>query len=69
LEEEGPQHLYDDMCCTYFDDVLFVVLLVAVGICPLPDWSAFATEYSGNLAGLVPSDRIEWCSIGPVLEV
>jgi hypothetical protein len=22
----------------------FVVLTVAVGICPLPDWSAFATE-------------------------
>jgi hypothetical protein len=23
---------------------LFVVLLVAVGICPLPDWSAFTAE-------------------------
>jgi hypothetical protein len=38
---------------------LFVVLLVAIGICPLPGWSAFAAEWSGNLAGLVPGDRIE----------
>jgi hypothetical protein len=47
----------------------FVVLSVAIGICPQPDWSAFAVEQSGNLAGLVPDDRIEWRSIGPVLEV
>jgi hypothetical protein len=53
----------------YFNDVPFVVLLVAVGICPLPDWSAFAVDWSGNLVGPVPSDRIEWRSIGLVLEV
>jgi hypothetical protein len=47
----------------------FVVLSVVVGICPLPDWPAFAAEWSGNLAGLVPGDRIEWRSIGLVLEV
>jgi hypothetical protein len=46
-----------------------VVLLVAVDVCPLPNWSAFAAEWSDNLAGLVPGDRIEWCSIDPVLEV
>jgi hypothetical protein len=27
--------LYDDICCAYFEDVPFVVLLVAVDICPL----------------------------------
>jgi hypothetical protein len=48
---------------------LFVVLLVVVGICSLPDWSAFAAEWSGNLAGLVPGDRIEWRSIDLLLEV
>jgi hypothetical protein len=37
----------------------FVVLLVVVGMCPLLDWSAFAAEWSNNLAGLVPGDRIE----------
>jgi hypothetical protein len=37
----------------------FVILLVIVDICPVLDWSAFATEWSGNLAGFVPSDRIE----------
>jgi hypothetical protein len=47
----------------------FVFLLVVVGICPLPDWSAFSAEWSGNLAGLVPGDRIERFSIDPVLEV
>jgi hypothetical protein len=47
----------------------FVVLSVVVGICPLPDWSAFAAEWSGNLAGLVPGDQIECRSIGLVLEV
>jgi hypothetical protein len=47
----------------------FVVLLVAAGICPLPDWSAFAAEWSGNLAGLVPGDPIEGHSIDLVLEV
>jgi hypothetical protein len=47
----------------------FVVLSVAVGLCPLSDWSAFAAEWSDNLAGLVPGDRIEWRSIGLVLEV
>jgi hypothetical protein len=47
----------------------FVVLSVAVGICPLPDWSAFVVELSDNLDGLVPCDRIEWRSIGLVLVV
>jgi hypothetical protein len=47
----------------------FVVLLVAIGIRPLADWSAFAAEWSGNLAGPVPGDRIEWRSIGLVLDV
>jgi hypothetical protein len=46
-----------------------VILLVVVDICPLSDWLAFAAEWSDNLAGLVPGDRIEWCSIGLVLEV
>jgi hypothetical protein len=36
--------LYDNICSTYFDDVLFVVLSVAAGICPLPDWSALEAE-------------------------
>jgi hypothetical protein len=36
-----------------------IVLLEVVDICPLPDWSAFAAEWSDNLAGSVPSDRIE----------
>jgi hypothetical protein len=62
--------LYDDICCTYFDDVLFCR---SFGCCryvpPLLDWSAFAAEWSNNLAGLVPGDRIEWRSIGLVLEV
>jgi hypothetical protein len=48
---------------------LFVVLLVAVGICPLIDWSAFAVEWSGNLAGTMPADWIEGRSIGLVREV
>jgi hypothetical protein len=26
--------LYDNICCTYFDDIPFVALLVAVSICP-----------------------------------
>jgi hypothetical protein len=47
----------------------FVVLLVVVGLCPLPDWSAFADVWFDNLAGSVPGDRIEWRSIGLVLEV
>jgi hypothetical protein len=47
----------------------FVVLLVAAGICPLPDWSAFEAEYSDNLVGPVSGDRIERRSIGLVLEV
>jgi hypothetical protein len=37
----------------------FVILLVAVGICPLPDWSAFTAEWSGNLARPVHGDLIE----------
>jgi hypothetical protein len=37
----------------------FAVLLVAVDICPLPDWSAFAAEWSDNLARFVPGDQIE----------
>jgi hypothetical protein len=48
---------------------LFIVLLVAVGICSLPGWSAFVAEWSSNLAGLVPGDWIEWRSIGLVLQV
>jgi hypothetical protein len=48
---------------------LFVVLLVVVGICPLPDWSAFAVEWSSNLAGTMPGARIEGRSIGLVREV
>jgi hypothetical protein len=38
---------------------------------PLLDWSAFAAEWSGNLAGPGPGhgDRIEGHSIGLVLEV
>jgi hypothetical protein len=47
----------------------FSVLLVAVGICPLLGWSAFAAKWSGNLTGPVLGDRIEWRSIGLVLEV
>jgi hypothetical protein len=47
----------------------FFVLSGSIGICPLPDWSAFAAEQSDNLAGLVPGDRIEWRSIGHILEV
>jgi hypothetical protein len=48
---------------------LFVILLVVVGICLLPDWSAFAAEWSGNLARPVLGDWIEWRSIGLVLAV
>jgi hypothetical protein len=42
----GPSliFLYDDICSTYFDDVLFFVLSVAADICPLADWSAFEAE-------------------------
>jgi hypothetical protein len=47
----------------------FVVLSVAAGICPLPDWSAFEAEHSDNLVGPVSGDRIERCSIGLALEV
>jgi hypothetical protein len=47
----------------------FVVLLAAVGICPLPNWSAFAADWSGNLAGPVLGDRIEWRSINLVMVV
>jgi hypothetical protein len=47
----------------------FVALVVAAGICPLPDWSTFVAEWSDNLAGPVPGDRIEGHSIGLVLEV
>jgi hypothetical protein len=39
--------LYDNICCAYFDDVPFVVLLVVVDIsslCPLSDWSAFGAK-------------------------
>jgi hypothetical protein len=36
---------------------------------PLSDWSAFAAEWSGNLVGPMPGDRIEGHSIGLVLEV
>jgi hypothetical protein len=46
-----------------------VVLLEVVDICPLSDWSAFAAEWSGNLAGPVPGERIEGHSIGIVHEV
>jgi hypothetical protein len=37
----------------------FVVLLVAIDIYPLPDWSSFVAEWSGNLARFVLGDRIE----------
>jgi hypothetical protein len=47
----------------------FVVLLVAAGICPLPDWSAFEAKYSNTLVGPVPDDWIERRLIGLVLEV
>jgi hypothetical protein len=33
---------------------------------PLPDWSAFAAEYSGSLDGTVPDDQIKGDSIGLV---
>jgi hypothetical protein len=48
-----------------------VVLLEAVDICPRPDWSAFAAEWSGNLAGGAKKcgDRIEGHSIGLIREV
>jgi hypothetical protein len=59
----------NDIRCTYFDDILFVVLSVAAGICPLPNWSAFEAELSGNLVGPVSGDRIEWRPIGLVLVV
>jgi hypothetical protein len=48
---------------------LFVVLLAAVDICPMPDWSAFVAEWSDNLAGPMLGDRIEWRSIGLILAV
>jgi hypothetical protein len=48
---------------------IFIVLSVAAGICPLPDWSAFEAELSGNLVGPVSGDRIERRSIGLVLVV
>jgi hypothetical protein len=50
----------------------FVVLLVPIDICflcPLPDWLAFAAEYSDNLAGPVIGNRIEVHSIGLALGV
>jgi hypothetical protein len=47
----------------------FVVISVAAGICPLPDWSAFEAEYSDNLVGPASGDRIERRLIGLVLEV
>jgi hypothetical protein len=46
-----------------------VVLLEAIDICPLLDWSVFATEWFDNLVGPVPGDRIEGHSIGLVREV
>jgi hypothetical protein len=46
-----------------------IVLLEAVDICPLPDWLAFVAEWSSNLVGHVPDERIEGHSIGLVLEV
>jgi hypothetical protein len=33
-----------------------IVLLEAVDICPLPDWSAFAAEWSVNLARPMPGN-------------
>jgi hypothetical protein len=35
----------------------------------MSDWSTFVAEWSGNLAGPVPGDRIEGHQIGLVLEV
>ena len=67
----GPS-LFPDMT-TFVVTILmmspFGVLLVDVCICPMPDWSAFAAEWSSNLAGPVLGDRIEWRPIGLVLEV
>jgi hypothetical protein len=60
---------YDHIFCTYIDDVSFCRLLGGYKYMPLPDWSAFAAEWSSNLAGPVLGDRIEWRSIGLVLEV
>jgi hypothetical protein len=51
---------------------LFVALLVHVdlsSLCPLPNWSTFAAELSGNLAIPAPGDRIGVHSIGLALEV
>jgi hypothetical protein len=36
---------------------------------PLSDWLVFVVEYSGNLAGLMPGNRIEVHSIGLALGV
>jgi hypothetical protein len=47
----------------------FVVLLEAVDMYPLPDWSVFVAERTGNLVGLVAGDRIEGYSIGLVWDV
>jgi hypothetical protein len=47
----------------------FVILLVAVDICPQQNRSAFATEWSGNLVGPMPGDRIKGHSIDLILEV
>jgi hypothetical protein len=61
-------------CMTTYDVPIlmmppFVVLLATVDICPLPDSSAFASEWSSNLVGPVPGDRFDGHSIGLVLEV
>ena len=48
---------------------LFVVLLAALDICPLPDWSVFEAEYSSNLAGTVLDVQIGEDPIGRVLVV
>jgi hypothetical protein len=47
----------------------FVVLSVAVGIFRTAGLVSLCAEQSSNLAELVHGDRIEWRSIGPVLEV
>jgi hypothetical protein len=42
--------------------VLFALVASIVdtfSLCPLSDWSAFATEYFGNLGGVVHGDQIE----------
>jgi hypothetical protein len=36
--------LYDDIRCTYFDDVFLSFFQLLQAYAPLPDWSAFEAE-------------------------